>query len=104
MEYMKKLEEKIQKVGDVSNDNGESCNSKSSRSHRSKKVVKNPKGIHEISLKVKSHHFLAMSADNYCDWELKVKLLALSFEGYVLIWWNEIALHIKGMMRASIES
>ncbi|RDY01177.1 hypothetical protein CR513_15532, partial [Mucuna pruriens] len=33
-----------------------------------------------------------------------VKLIALSFEGYALIWWNEIVIQIRGVRRSSIES
>ncbi|RDX83542.1 hypothetical protein CR513_35526, partial [Mucuna pruriens] len=32
-----------------------------------------------------------------------VKLIALSFECYTFIWWNEIILHIRGMRAAFIE-
>ncbi|RDY08347.1 hypothetical protein CR513_07432, partial [Mucuna pruriens] len=34
---------------------------------------------------------------------IKVKLIALSFEGYALIWWDEIVIQIRGMRRAPIK-
>ncbi|RDX94570.1 hypothetical protein CR513_23030, partial [Mucuna pruriens] len=39
-----------------------------------------------------------------CKDMIKVKLIALSFEGYALIWWNDISIQIRGMRRAPIES
>ncbi|RDX98401.1 hypothetical protein CR513_18679, partial [Mucuna pruriens] len=71
-----------------SHDRGyQSYHSKSSRSQASKKmkVEQNLKCID-------------------CDDMIKVKLIALSFEGYALIWWNEIFIQIRGMRRIHIES
>ncbi|RDX84399.1 hypothetical protein CR513_34555, partial [Mucuna pruriens] len=39
-----------------------------------------------------------------CEYLTKVKLIALSFKGYALVWWNEISLQIRGMRRVFIES
>ncbi|RDY12641.1 hypothetical protein CR513_02536, partial [Mucuna pruriens] len=42
---------------------------------------------------------------NEIPWILsKVKLITLYFEGYALIWWNEITIQIKGMRIDLIES
>ncbi|RDY11154.1 hypothetical protein CR513_04233, partial [Mucuna pruriens] len=37
-----------------------------------------------------------------CEDLTKVRI-ALSFEGYVLVWWNEIVFHFRHMRRASIK-
>ncbi|RDX95893.1 hypothetical protein CR513_21519, partial [Mucuna pruriens] len=132
MEYMKKLKEKIEKlegglesmridchsvnakirswskkqekeakkpkrVSSSSDDNDESCNSKSSRSHRSENVVKTHERTFNEPKKIEQN----IDCIN-CEDLTKVKLIALSLEGYALIWWNEITLQIEGIRRASI--
>ncbi|RDY01452.1 hypothetical protein CR513_15225, partial [Mucuna pruriens] len=102
MDYMKKLDHGVK--------------SKKKKKKRSKKMLLNPWDL----IKDKIPPFTGKgSVDDYYDWELKVtqnldyincedltkvKLITLSFEGYALVWWNEIALQIRGMMRASIKS
>ncbi|RDX95744.1 hypothetical protein CR513_21687, partial [Mucuna pruriens] len=69
-------------------------------------------------LRTKPNHILCV-LELYYDWELKVeqnldcincedltkvKVIALSYKDYVLIWWSKIALQIKGLRRVSIES
>ncbi|RDY09376.1 hypothetical protein CR513_06263, partial [Mucuna pruriens] len=59
----------------------------------------NQRKIHGISSKVEKN----LDCID-CEYLIKVKLICLSFEGYALIWWNEIVLQKMGMRRASIES
>ncbi|RDY00333.1 hypothetical protein CR513_16499, partial [Mucuna pruriens] len=61
----------------------------------------NPKRIHGVSLKLQVEQNLDCIK---CEDLTKFKLIALSFNGHALIWWNEIALQIRGMRRASIDS
>ncbi|RDY08339.1 hypothetical protein CR513_07423, partial [Mucuna pruriens] len=130
IEYMKKLKEKLGLLGlesrtidshikKKSSSNGdshdESCSSKTSRSHRSKKVVRRderPRDEQKKSpwdlIKGKIPPFSSNVEENLdcinCEDSINVKLIALSFEECALIWWNEIVLQIKDMRRASIES
>ncbi|RDY10874.1 hypothetical protein CR513_04547, partial [Mucuna pruriens] len=113
MEYMKKLEEKIENLeGVMITMKLVSCNSKSCRSHRSEKVVKmhertqnEPKKSPWDLIKGKIPPFSNNgSVDDYYDWELKVEQNIDCINCEDLIKWNEIALQIRGMRGASIES
>ncbi|RDX77256.1 hypothetical protein CR513_42652, partial [Mucuna pruriens] len=90
--------------------------SRSSRSHGSERVRRHEKEEYKRTpielIKVKIPPFVGDGGPNvYYDWELKVKqhlksfdcedmikvkLLTLSFEGYVLICWSEIVINIRG--------
>ncbi|RDX78562.1 hypothetical protein CR513_41144, partial [Mucuna pruriens] len=109
MEYMKKFEAKMEKLNGgmesmnfdsysvnakISSDDNDSCNSRSRRRerlvNRHEQIVNDPKKNPWDFIKVAQN----LDCINYEDLT-KVKLIALSFEGYTLI---------RGIKRSSIES
>ncbi|RDX91858.1 hypothetical protein CR513_26106, partial [Mucuna pruriens] len=109
LQKLKKVK-KIKKVDSNSDDNGvsdgrddhvEHLVRRHERPHIYDVIKKNPWSL--IKGKIPSFSGNG-NTDWYYDLELKVRLITLSFEGYALIWWNEISLQCSGMRRASIES
>ncbi|RDX85595.1 hypothetical protein CR513_33198, partial [Mucuna pruriens] len=111
MKYMKKLEAKMEKLEGglefMKLDSHNNISQKRKTYENTEWILNEPKKNPWVSLRIKFLFFSSSgSACDYYDWELKVaqnfdyinyedlikvKLIALSFEGYVLIWWNEIA-------------
>ncbi|RDX99998.1 hypothetical protein CR513_16870, partial [Mucuna pruriens] len=114
MEYMNKIEDKIQKLGGglesvIICSNSVNAKIRTLSKMKEKEVMRskesNSGDSHDESCA--SHN---SDANDYYDWELKVeqnldcidcedlievKLIALSFEGYTLILWNKIPLQIR---------
>ncbi|RDX76543.1 hypothetical protein CR513_43452, partial [Mucuna pruriens] len=76
------------------------------RVRRDRRHGEEPKRIPINILKGKIPPFLGDRGLNYLDYNymVKVKLITLGFEGYTLIWWNQIACDIRSLERAPIES
>ncbi|RDY01741.1 hypothetical protein CR513_14896, partial [Mucuna pruriens] len=86
------------------------------------RIIQSSSSLRKLTthIHVKSYLLVVMEmSDKYYDWELKVmqnldclncddytkvRLIALSFKGYALIWWNEISLQCRGLKRESIDS